>query len=231
MRLTRANNKAIQYACKTFHYAKCVPVNPLGYNVYNGKDEWCGCILYSFGANYHMAQEYGLNQGECVELVRVALNGKQECTSQALAMSLKQLKKDCPMVRLIVSYADVDQDHVGTIYQATNWIYTGHTDAGDTKFIIHGKVTHRKTMHSKIIVENGKKMHCPQTLEYARKYFDPKAEVFITKGKRKYLMPLDKKMRKQVTPLAQPYPKTDENWQKIDRNQFKKQDNAENPQT
>ena len=221
MRLTRANDKAIKYACLKFHYAKCVPVTPLGYNVYNSKDEWCGVILYSLGANYHMAQEYGLAQGECVELTRVALNGKQEATSQAVAMSLKQLKKDCPLVRLVVSYADVDQDHYGTIYQATNWIYVGHKDAGDTKFIIHGKVTHRKTIHSRIIVENGKKMNCPQTIEYARKYFDPKAEVFITQGKRKYLMPLDKKIRKQVLPLAQPYPKESADWVKIDRNQFK----------
>lgn len=226
MRLTRANDKAIKYACLTFHYAKCVPVVPLGYNVYNGKDEWCGCILYSLGATLNIAKPYGLQQGEVVELTRVALNGKQECTSQAVAMSLKQLKKDCPAVRLVVSYADIDQDHYGTIYQATNWIYTGETDAGDRKFIIHGKLTHRKTIHSRMIVENGKKINCPQTLEYVRKYFDPNAKLFITKGKRKYLMPLDKRLKKQIQALAQPYPKESADWQKIDRSQFKK---AETP--
>ena len=40
MRITRANNKAIEYACKNFHYAKAVPVNTVGYNVYNSKEEW-----------------------------------------------------------------------------------------------------------------------------------------------------------------------------------------------
>lgn len=30
-------------------------------------------------------------------------------------------------------------------------------------------------------------------------------------------------MKKQIEPLRKPYPKTDENWHKIDRTQFKKQ--------
>ena len=224
MRLTRANNKAIRYACLNFHYAKYVPVTPFGYNVYNDNDEWCGVILYSLGATINIAKPYGLQQGEVVELTRVALTGKQEKTSQALATSLKLLKKDCPAVRLVVSYADCDQDHYGTIYQATNWIYTGETAVSSRYFIIHGKLVHPKTIHSHIIVEDGVKKKCPQTIEYVRRYFDPDADVFISKGKRKYLMPLDKKMRKQIMPLSKDYPKKDENWHKIDRNTFKHQE-------
>ena len=148
MRLTYATPKAIDYACKHFHYAKAVPVNPIGYNVYNDADEWCGVILYGTGATPHIASPYGLKQGQVLELVRVALNGKQSCTSQAVAMSLKQLHKDCPLCRLVVSYADCDQSHLGTIYQATNWIYTGLSDRGDTYFLINGKKTHRKSVYS-----------------------------------------------------------------------------------
>lgn len=221
MRLTRANKKAIDYACKMFHYSKSVPVNTIGYNVYNDKDEWCGVILYGIGANNHIAMPYGLVQGEVLELVRVALNGKQENTSQAVAMSLKQLKKDCKMCRLVVSYADCDQNHLGTIYQATNWIYTGTNNTSTFgAFIIHGKKTHRKSVYSQMVVIDGKKVHCPSTIEAVRKYIDEDAEIFITKGKRKYLMPMDKKMRKQIEPLAKPYPKN-EGWQKIDRSKFK----------
>lgn len=32
--------------------------------------------------------------------------------------------------------------------------------------------------------------------------------------------PLDKKLRKQIAALAKPYPKSDDNWVKIDRSQF-----------
>ena len=220
MRLTRATPKAIDYACKHFHYAKAVPVNTVGYNVYNGADEWCGVILYGTGANRNLGTEYGLPQGGVLELVRVALNGKQEQTSMAVAMSIKQLKKDVPHCRLVVSYADCDQQHLGTIYQATNWIYVGLRDKGDYSFIIKGKKTHRKTVHSHMVVIDGIKRHCPETIEAVRKFIDARATIAVTEGKRKYLMPLDKKMRKQIVPLAKPYPKNEE-WVKIDRNSFK----------
>lgn len=209
MRLTIANEKAIRYACLNFHYAKAVPTNTFGMNVYNDKDEWCGVVLYGSGANNHIGSPYGLSQGEVVELVRVALNGKQPCTSQVVAASLKFVKEHCPLVRLIVSYADCDQKHIGTIYQATNWIYTGLTDKGDSYFIIHGKKVHRRTVHSKKVKLNGVIRPCPESLWAVKKYFDPNAEYFYTKGKQKYLMPLDKKMRKQILPLAKPYPKED----------------------
>lgn len=225
MTITHATPKATRYACLHFHYAKAVPVGGIHYNIFNADGEWCGVIMYAQGATPNIGNAYGLKQGEICELVRVALNGKQESTSQAVAMSLRQLKKDAPLMRLVVSYADCDQDHIGTIYQATNWIYEGEKITNKvTGFLIHKdgvvKKCHNKSIHSVIIVENGVRKHCPQTLEYVRKYIDPKAEYFITKGKRKYLMPLDKRMRKQILHLAKPYPKTDANWHKIDRSVF-----------
>ncbi len=219
MRLTKARNEAIKYACTHFHYAKRVPANPIGYNVYNDTDEWCGVILYAVGATPNIGSPYNIPTGAVLELVRVALNGKQEQTSKAVALSLKMLHKDVPQCRLVVSYADVDQKHLGTIYQATNWIYEG-LSKGDTYFIIKGIKTHRKTVASRIVTIGGKRVHCPSTLPAVRKFFDANATVFRSEGKRKYLMPMDKKMRKQIEPLAKPYPKNEE-WVKIDRNSFK----------
>lgn len=225
MKLTRASFKAIKYACLHFHYAKTVPLNTIGYNVFNDDDEWCGVVLFGAGANKAIGTSYNLKQGQALELVRVALNGKQLCTSQCVASALKQLHKDCPLCRLVVSYADCDQKHLGTIYQATNWIYVGQVNENDiSAFMIHTekgiRKVHRKNIYAKIIVKDGRKMHCPQTLDAVRKYIDPKAEYYRTEGKRKYLMPMDKKMRKQIEHLKQPYPKIDNDWKKIDREQF-----------
>ena len=152
MKLTRATTEAIKYACLHFHYAKCVPVGVLGYNVYNDKNEWCGVILYARGANPNISKEFNLANGEALELVRVALNGKQEQTSKAVAISLKLIKKDCPLCKLIISYADMDQDHYGTIYQATNWIYTGDNSVGQKgkAFLINGKKLHSKTVNERV---------------------------------------------------------------------------------
>lgn len=221
MRLTRATNSAIRFACLNFHYAKAVPVNTIGYNVYNAQDEWCGVVLYGTGANNNIGNQYDLPQGCIVELVRVALNGKQECTSQAVAMSLKRLHKDCPLVRLVVSYADCDQSHLGTIYQATNWIYTGTQmlNSKDSSWIINGKRYHGRIISDWVKNRGGLKGLTRK--QFLQRYYDPNAQEFVTKGKRKYLYPLDKRMRKQIENLRKPYPKTDDNWQKIDRNTFK----------
>lgn len=194
MRVVRASKKAIDYACKNFHYSKCVPAVQYGYNVYNDADEWCGVVLFGGGANNNMPKSFGKNAGEVLELVRVALNGKQEHTSQAVAMSLKQLHKEDPLVQIVVSYADHRQHHIGTIYQATNWIYLGTTITTDTQYFYKGKWTHERTINAQKNRDELKKT-LPQ-----RK----------NSNKFKYVFCFDKKLRKYYQKLAQPYPK-DEN--------------------
>lgn len=203
MRLEKASYKAIKYACMNFHYAKSVPVNTIGFSVFNKKNEWCGVILYGSGANNNMPKPYGLVAGQVYELVRMALNGKQESTSKAMSISLKLLPKLLPLCKLVVSYADIDQNHTGIIYQATNWYFTGETNIGmRTGFIINGKKTHNKTVHSKGII---------QSLEEVRKHLDKNAMPYITKGKRKYIYPLDKNLIPLCKSLSKTYPKKELN--------------------
>lgn len=191
MRIARANTKAINYACKNFHYSKSVPAVQYGYNVYNDNDEWCGAILYGGGANNNMPKSFGKNAGEVLELVRVALNGKQETTSKAVAMSLKQLHKDNPLCQIVVSYADHRQKHLGTIYQATNWIYIGKTITSDTQYFYKGKWTHERTINAQKNKEQLK-----ATL--------PKRE---NSNKFKYVFCFNKRERKEYLKIALPYPK------------------------
>ena len=142
MRISIATPTAYNYACKYFHYAKCTPVVKVAFNVFNDEDEWCGVIIYGSGANMYIATPYDKWQGQVIELVRVALNGKQGHgkTSQALSMTLKAIKELFPWVDLIVSYADLDQNHQGILYQSTNWIYTGINNADSLgAFIVNSK--------------------------------------------------------------------------------------------
>ena len=196
--LTLANSSAVKYACMNYHYAKRVPISTVAFNVYED-EEWCGVIVYGYGANPHIAEIYDKWPGQVLELVRVALNGKQKTTSECLALSLKELKKYCPLVDLVVSYADVDQGHVGTIYQATNWIYVGLMNEGSkSDFVIKGK-----SMHPRSVGAKGWKV----SLEWIRANIDKNATQNITKGKHKYIYPMNKKMRKKAKKLAQEYPK------------------------
>ena len=191
MRIARANTKAVEFACKNFHYSQSVPAVQYAYNVYNEQEEWCGCIVYGGGANNNLAQTFGLNSGEVLELERVALNGKQEQTSKAVSLTLKQLHKDNPLCKIVVSYSDHRQKHLGTIYQATNWIYLGLTITSDTQYFYKGKWTHERSINAR-----PDRDHLKAIL--------PKRE---NSNKFKYVFVFDKKQRKEFMKLALPYPK------------------------
>jgi hypothetical protein len=197
MRLEKASYKAIKYACMTFHYAKAVPNVGLAYNVFNGLNEWCGVVCFGIGATNNIGSPYGLNQGQVIELVRMALNGKQESTTKAIAIALRLVKRDAPNVSLIVSYADSEQGHYGTIYQATNWTYTGYST--DTNLIVNGKREHRRTLGSRFGTCSSE----------ALKKMGYKVEILKTQPKWKYIYPLDKALIPMCKALAKPYPKKD----------------------
>ena len=64
--------------------------------------------------------EFGLSNGECVELTRVALAAHKTPVSRLIRITIGLLRKQSSGVQLIVSYADSNQNHIGAIYQAGN---------------------------------------------------------------------------------------------------------------
>ncbi|MEL5224422.1 protein Mom [Serratia nevei] len=194
-----ATHKAAAHACLNWHYAKAVPVGKL-VKVGAWEDgRFIGVVIFSRGANNHIGQPYGLQQDQVCELTRVALRDHVSPVSQILAKAIKFLVTVCPGLRLIVSYADKDQNHYGGIYQATNWIYEGLFGVGTLgAFIVKGKKVHPRSVAAKGV---------KQSIEAVRQQLDPNAQEFKTSGKHKYLMPLDKKMKKSLLPRHKPYPK------------------------
>lgn len=200
MRLEKASYKAIKYACQHYHYSGTVPSIGCSYSVFNDNGEWCGVIMFSSGANNRIGKPYGLVQGQVCELVRMALNGKQESTSKALAIALRLIKKHNPLLEIVISYADCDQEHIGTIYQATNFIYNGlkELNGGTPKYRIFGKVKHPRSLNSKGYICN---------IQWIRDNIDPTATLVYTAGKHKYVYPLNKEMRAKAQEYQEPHPK------------------------
>ncbi len=85
--------------------------------------------------------------------------------------------------------------------------------------MIKGKRLHGRTVSDLIESKGG--LNGLSREQFLRKFFDPDAYEYVTKGKRKYLMQRNKKMRKRILPLSRPYPKED-SWVKIDRTVFEK---------
>lgn len=200
MRLEKASYKAIKYACLNYHYSKSIPAICTGYSVFNNEKQFCGVILFGLGASPNIGRKFNLNTGQIIELVRVALNGKQENTSKCISIALNLVKKNMPAVKLIISFADKDENHIGIIYQATNWYYLGECNVGDkTGYIINGVKTHQRSMMSKGKYRNN-------TIENA-KTIDENATIFYTRGKHKYIYPIDKQLIPMCKAMAKPYPK------------------------
>lgn len=162
-------------------------------------EKFIGVILYLYGATPHIGSPYKLSQHQIVELTRVALNKHKTAVTRMIAISIKMLYKMNPKLRLIVSYADTDQEHDGGIYKGGNWVYEGKKNENTRgAFIVNGKKIHPRTIGA---------MGGTQSLTWIKNNMDSNATEFITKGKHKYLMPLDDEMRKQIEPLRQSYPK------------------------
>lgn len=189
--------QAAKFAVEHWHYSKTMPKSKLNkFGVWEDGD-FVGAVVFGVGANSDMVKQFRLDKWQGCELVRVALTTHQSPVSQIVTTTFKTLLKHNPNLRLLVSYADPEHGHAGSIYQAMNWIYTGMTIASD-EYIVNGKRWHGRAFRA------SKPDHLT-TKEYLEKIGNYK----IVKGssKHRYIYPLDKAMRRQIAHLAQPYPK------------------------
>ena len=104
------------------HYAKRIPQLMFCFGLYD--PQLIGVVTYGIPPSPSLCmgicgQEYS---NKVLELNRLCLldNDKNQA-SFLVAHSIKQL----PKPSIIVSYADTEHGHVGYVYQATNFIYTG----------------------------------------------------------------------------------------------------------
>lgn len=186
------SHEAAKYAVMKWHYSKAMPAGKLIKIGVWENESFTGVIIFSRGATVNIGKPFGLNQTEVCELTRVALS-KHNCNvSRIISLGIKLLKKYNEGLRLIVSYADSGQGHLGIIYQAGNWLYSGY-HTGEIYININGHVMHRRSVHAKYGTSSIEK------LKGSKKVY--------ASGKYKYLMPLDKKMRKKIEVLRKPYPK------------------------
>ncbi|MGD8501165.1 MAG: protein Mom, partial [Phycisphaerales bacterium] len=154
---------------------------------------------FSRGSNNNMLRPYGLRMTEGCELTRVALRNHKSPVSQVISAAIRMLKRKAEGLRLIVSYADPNEGHAGAIYQAGNWIYTGQTGKDFRAIDRSGR-----EWHSRQVSRTGVKR------QYGEARAVPRLEdckIVPLEGKHRYLYPLDRAMRRQIAPLAKPYPK------------------------
>lgn len=195
LRIDWATYEAAKFACENWHYSKVIPG---GKRVLVGVWEagkYIGVVIFSNGAGPQIGDPYGLKSNEVCELTRVALTTHQTPVTRIMAIAGRFLRKQCPGLRLVVSYADPEQGHHGGIYQGGNWIYTGPTGMTEHfEVVADGRRIHSKTLRS------GKR-------GYATQLIDSGAIRSIKVWKHKYLFPIDESLRPSLEKLRKPFPK------------------------
>lgn len=196
LKLDWVGHDAALFACEHWHYSKVIPVGKINACGVWENDKYIGCVLFSYGANNNMAREYNLKQIECVELTRIALNKHITPVTKIMSIAIKMVRKQNPSLKLIVSYADMNQGHYGIIYQAGNWVYVG-TTKNVTNHIVNGKTMHKRSIFDKYGTNN---------VELLKKSgIDIK--VVRVQPKHKYLYPLTDDIKRKIEVLRKQYPK------------------------
>ena len=134
------------------------------------------------------------------ELARLVVQSKtKNAASFLVGRSLRMLEQPSA----VVSYADMEQNHCGIIYQATNWLYTGSVVSHDHMYLVDGVRTHPMTLRDRGVT-NPKEWAKANGVQTVKPH--PKHRYFFFNGTKKQ----QERMRGKLSyPAVDAYPKCD----------------------
>lgn len=115
-------------------------LSTINYGIYHN-EELLGAISFGIPNAKNVKGFFDTQtQNTVFELSRLALSEKcpKNSESHVISIAMKLLKKDCPHINLIITYADISMNHSGTIYKASNFQYVGITKL-KTDLYVKGK--------------------------------------------------------------------------------------------
>jgi hypothetical protein len=140
----------------------------------------------------------GATADDCLTLTRLWLSDElpRNSESRFIGVVLRYLRKHTRL-KFLVSYADPTQGHLGIIYQATGWTYTGLSQATPLYDIGDGKHYHSRSLS-----------HAYGT--HGLSYFQTHGmdvKLVPQQAKHRYVYFLDPECKARLTVPACPYPK------------------------
>lgn len=174
-----------------------------------------GVAVYGFPVGRQTVKSItpNLKNSEVLELTRLWLVDEAPKNSESyfLGKTFDWLRKNTD-VKVLISYSDPMQDHLGIIYQATNWLYQGNNTMLVKGYLhkINGEV-----MHPRSVVALYGTIKAEELIK-----IDPNYERIEMKKKHRYIYILHKKDRKKIISELKhkilPYPKDNLNsgWEK-----------------
>lgn len=100
-------------------------------DIFGNTQKLIGCAIYGFpvGAKAPTSVCEGLTKDNILELTRLYIDDGygSNIESYALSQTFKWLRENDKNIKVLISYSDNGEGHLGGIYQATNWIYQGNS--------------------------------------------------------------------------------------------------------
>lgn len=190
----------------SIHYAHRIPSVSFAFGLWSD-DNWLGIVTYGTPPSSPLKRGIAGDKwySHVLELNRLVIkeNSPKNSASFLVGRSLRLL----PVPSIVVSYADTAMTHIGYVYQATNFIYTG-LSAKRTNWVVSGL----EGKHSYTIADmsRGKENRA----QYMRDTYGDKFELVPRSRKHRYVYIVgDKEIKKEILqdlkyPIL-PYPKGD----------------------
>lgn len=192
--------RVAKYACLNWHYSKKIPIGKLVKIGVWERNKFIGVLLYGDGLLGNKNIVFGIKKVEVAELVRIALCKHETEVSRLIKISIKLLKKVCPKIEVIFSFADTHENHHGGIYQASNFVYTGISKGG----ALYRHKTTKKIYHDRSVSNSGIRKIMGK---YIHSIKSSECDFLRRSEKYRYILPLSNKYRDQILKMKKLYPK------------------------
>lgn len=184
--------------CERGHYLHSFPAGTrvcLGVFTATGLD---GVVVLGVGPRFAHRLVTGATPGDGLTLTRLWLADALPHNSESyvIGQTVRWLRQHTP-VKFLLSYADPAAGHVGIIYQATNWLYTGISQAQPTLDLGDGIPRHTRSVGSALGT------HSVRYLRAAGLTVHRVPAV----GKHRYVLFVDRRWRGRLALPVEPYPK------------------------
>lgn len=129
------------------HYLHSMPGGSLFNLGVFGHERLYGAACFTRGPVHAYELVEAATMKDCAVLARLWLNDElpRNSESRTLGLVLRALRQHTSL-KFVISYADPAQGHLGIIYQASNWLYTGLSEATPRYDLGDGVARHSRSL-------------------------------------------------------------------------------------
>ena len=181
------------------HYLRTMPGGTrLAFGIFSG-DRLMGAVTLGVGPFNSHRLVSGATHDDCIGLTRLWLddNLPKNSESRVLAVIMRSLARHTRL-KFVVTYADPTAGHLGIIYQAGGWRYTGVSEPSVLYDLGDGVGRHSRTFGHSLGT---------RSLHYLRRH-GTKVSPIERPGKHRYVYFLDKSWSDKLNVPVRPYPKS-----------------------